>query len=178
MNTRVAPWSNSARNVFLAVMGIAAQALPILVGTMITLQIRAQPPTVPAAKGSPRPAFEVASIKPNNNCVGDHQEEQFSAGRVSVTCIRLSNLIQAAFGTFANGPNSTATRLRLYGLPEWANSNRYDITAKAAGDPPTDQMFGPMLQVLLDSRGPLSVEDASRNQAASCLRDDSGKTRS
>jgi uncharacterized protein (TIGR03435 family) len=162
MNTRVAAASNSPRNVFLTVMGIAAQALPIVIGTMIPLQIRAQPATVSGTQGSPRPAFEVASIKPNNNCVGDNQDEQFSAGRVGVTCIRLSNLIKAAYGTFANGPNSKATRLRLYGLPEWANSSRYDITAKTAGEAPIDQMFGPMLQVLLEDRFQLKVHRETR----------------
>jgi len=137
-------------------------ATAIMVAAMITLPAGGQSVPVPAAHGSQRPAFEVASIKPSNNCVGDHQDEQFSPGRLSVTCIRLANLVQAAYGAFANGPNSNATRPRLYGLPEWANTSQYDIVAKAAADSPMDQMFGPMLQVLLEDRFQLRLHRETR----------------
>lgn len=109
-----------------------------------------------------RPSFEVASIKPNPDCVGDRQDEQFSPGRVSVTCIPLRSLIQAAYGTFANGPNPNPQRLRLFGLPDWAGSDRFNITAKAKGDAPMDQMFGPMLQALLEDRFRLKVHRETR----------------
>ncbi len=121
--------------------------------------VRAQssPATVVA-----RPAFEVASIKLNLDCSGDRQDEQFSPGRVSVTCITLPNLIKAAYGTFANGPEPKPNRLRLFDVPDWAQSNKYNVTAKAKGATPMDQMFGPMLQVLLEDRFKLRVHRETR----------------
>jgi uncharacterized protein (TIGR03435 family) len=110
-----------------------------------------------------RPAFEVASLKLNPGCEGDHQDEAFSPGRVTVTCITLRNLIQAAYGTFANGPNSNPQRLRFVGAPDWIGSDRYDIAAKADGDVPMDQMFGPMLQVLLEDRFQLKTHLETRD---------------
>jgi uncharacterized protein (TIGR03435 family) len=79
-----------------------------------------------------------------------------------VTCITLRNLIQAAYGTFANGPNSNPKRLRLFDAPDWMGSSRYNITAKAQGETPMDQMFGPMLQVLLEDRFQLKVHPDTR----------------
>jgi uncharacterized protein (TIGR03435 family) len=140
-------------NAFLAVAAIAA---PL---TWEAPEGRAQPTTGVAAA---HPAFEVASVKLNQNCSGDRQDEQFSPGRVSVTCITLPNLIHAAYGTFANGPNPNPNRLPLFGAPDWARSSRYNITAKARGDAPMDQMFGPMLQVLLEDRFKLRVHRETR----------------
>ena len=161
MRNRVALQLKLAKNMVLAVAGIAASGSPIAVGILHTPAVLAQ--SAASAPGSPaRPAFDVASIKPNLDCPGDHQDEQFSPGRVSVTCITLRNLIQAAYGTFANGPNSIPKRLRLFGAPDWMGSSRYTITAKAQGEAPMDQMFGPMLQVLLEDRFQLKVHRDTR----------------
>jgi uncharacterized protein (TIGR03435 family) len=115
------------------------------------------------AQQQPRPTFEVASIRLNPGCEGDRQDERFSPGSVSVTCITLRNLIQAAYGRFANGPDSDPQQLRFVGAPEWIGSSRYDITAKARSSVPMDQMFGPMLQVLLEDRFHLRVHRGTRD---------------
>jgi uncharacterized protein (TIGR03435 family) len=162
MRNRVALKLKFAKNVVLAVAGIAASGSPIAVGVLHTPAVLAQS-AASATAGSPaRPAFEVVSIKLNLDCPGDHQDEQFSPGRVSVTCITLPNLIQAAYGTSASGPNSNPKRLRLFGAPDWMGSSRYNITAKAQGEAPMDQMFGPMLQVLLEDRFRLKVHRDTR----------------
>ena len=115
-----------------------------------------------AGYGAQRPAFEVASVKVNADCVGDRQDEQFSPGRLSVTCITLSNLIQAAYVTFADGRSKNPVRLRVVDLPDWARSSRFNLTAKAGGDAPMEQMFGPMLQSLLEDRFSLALHRETR----------------
>lgn len=109
-----------------------------------------------------RPSFEVASVKLNTACEGDRQDEKFSPGRVSVTCITLSNLIQAAYGRFGQGPNARPSHLRIAGAPAAMLSSRYDIAAKARGDAPMDEMFGPMLRTLLEDRFRLSTHKETR----------------
>jgi uncharacterized protein (TIGR03435 family) len=162
MEKRIVPGVRFARNTILSVAGIAGPALLVLVYITSAFAIRAQS-RAPAKPGLPeRPAFEVTSLKVNPECVGDHQDEKFSPGRVSVTCMTLRNLIQAAYGTFAAGPKAKPGRLRLLGAPEWAGSSRYNVTAKAPGDPPMDQMFGPMLQGLLEDRFQLKVHRETR----------------
>jgi len=162
MRNRVAPRFKLVRNMVLAVAGIAALGSLIAVGILRTPAVLAQSAATATAASPARPAFEVASIKLNPDCAGDHQDEQFAPGRVSVTCITLPNLIKAAYGTFANGPNSNPQRLRLFGAPDWMGSSRYNITAKAQGQTPMDQMFGPMLQMLLEDRFHLKVHRESR----------------
>jgi uncharacterized protein (TIGR03435 family) len=110
----------------------------------------------------PHTSFEVASVRLNPDCVGDRQDEQFSPGRVSVTCITLANLIQAAYVTFADGLGRNPVRLRVFGLPEWARSTRFNITAQARSDAPMEQMFGPMLQSLLEERFGLALHRETR----------------
>jgi uncharacterized protein (TIGR03435 family) len=114
------------------------------------------------AQEEPRPSFEVASVRENPDCVGDHQDEQFSPGRVSVTCMTLPNLIQAAYVTFADGLSRNPVRLRVFGLPDWARSDRFNITAKARGDARMEQMFGPMLETLLEDRFGLTLHRETR----------------
>ena len=131
-------------------------ALPLVINLLIAPLSHAQ--STPA-----RPAFEVATIKLDSGCVGDRQDEKFSPDRVSVTCVRLRNLIQAAYGTFANGPQSNPRHLQILGAPGFVDTDQYDINAKATGNAPMDQMFGPMLQVLLEDRFHLKLHRESRD---------------
>jgi uncharacterized protein (TIGR03435 family) len=140
-------------------IGVTAGTLALL-GLMLAGSLA--PHWIAFAQQTARPSFEVASVKLNTGCTGDRQDEKFSPGSVSVTCIKLRNLLQAAYGTFANGVNSNPKPLRLLGAPEWAGSDRYDITAKAPGNPPMYRMFGPMLQVLLEDRFHLKVHYETR----------------
>jgi len=111
---------------------------------------------------TPRPSFEAVSIRISSDCPGDRQDEKFSPGRVSVTCITLPNLIQAAYVTFADGRSRNPARLRLFGTPDWARSEHFNIVAKAQGDIPMEQMFGPMLQSFLEDRFHLRLHRESR----------------
>jgi uncharacterized protein (TIGR03435 family) len=104
-----------------------------------------------------RPQFEVTSVKTNTACDADAETEKFSAGRLTVTCIKLSNLIQAAWSRFADGKSGGGPRLDIVGAPAWMQSSRFDISATARGDTPMEEMFGPMLRTLLEERFHLQI---------------------
>jgi uncharacterized protein (TIGR03435 family) len=108
------------------------------------------------------PTFEVASIKTNTTCGQDRQTEKFSPGRLTVTCIKLSNLMQAAYSRFADGRNHTGPQLQIEGAPEWTRSARFDISVTARGDAPMEEMFGPMLKALLVQRFHLQTHRETR----------------
>ena len=72
-------------------------------------------------------------------------------------CVPLRRLIQTAYVSFANGPIPSPIQLQILDGPAWIDSDPYDIAAKAVGNAPMDQMFGPMLQVLLEDRFKLKI---------------------
>jgi len=47
-------------------------------------------------------------------------------------------------------------------MPDWVNADLYDLEAKAEGNAPLDQMYGPMLQTLLEDRFKLKVHWEAR----------------
>jgi len=134
----------------------------------------AQTPKPPADNGTfevaaPRPlpqapdpkadnaTFEVASVKTNKS--GDNRIGIGFApgGRFRATNVPLRELISAAYGT----PQPLAA-FQITGGPKWIESDRFDIVAKAPGDPqpgpngPPSAMFV-MLRNLLAERFQLTV---------------------
>jgi uncharacterized protein (TIGR03435 family) len=136
---------------------LSGPPLPILLATVIGVF-----GVAPASAQSARPQFEVASVKLNPNCPDNQTKEQFSPGRVTVGCIKLKELLQAAYGTFANGTNSGLTHLQIFGEPSSLEPLRFDVTAAARADTPMGQMFGPMLQMLLEDRFHLKIHRETR----------------
>jgi uncharacterized protein (TIGR03435 family) len=108
----------------------------------------------------------VASVKLNTsgceNGRGGGRGGAPAPGRLSVKCITLRDLIQAAYGTFASGPNPDQRLLQLLGSPGWVESDTYDIEAKPAGSATIDQIYGPMLQGLLEDRFKLKIHRETR----------------
>lgn len=101
------------------------------------------------AQQQPRPAFEVASVKPAepSDKPGMLQAEP---GRLNLSGVTLKMLIQQAWAI---------SGYRIYGGPSWLDSTRYNIAAKAAdgaGNLSLDQMR-PMLRTLLTDRFRLAV---------------------
>jgi uncharacterized protein (TIGR03435 family) len=90
-----------------------------------------------------RPGFEVASIKLNKSGDSRVMALPVRGGRFTVTNIPLQYVIGSAYGI----KNSQ----QLSGAPPWLLSERYDIEAKAEGDPSFDAMLV-MLQRLLEDR--------------------------
>lgn len=105
-------------------------------------------PASPAQSAAPvRPAFEVASVKPNKSGEQGMSMATQPGGRFVATNMPLSMLIRNAYDLQES---------QLAGLPDWAVSERFDITAKAEqGIAPTNQKPSPnqlMLQSLLEER--------------------------
>jgi uncharacterized protein (TIGR03435 family) len=76
----------------------------------------------------------------------------------------LRDLILTAYGIYGNGANPVpgSFRMQVVGGPAWMDSTRYDISARAAGNPPRSEMYGPMQQSLLEDRFKLKVHREMR----------------
>jgi uncharacterized protein (TIGR03435 family) len=101
--------------------------------------------TLPAVvRAQTAPAFEVASVKPNN--AGGNRIGVVAPGRLSITSATLATCIKWAFGVqdpqFAGANAAVSQRL---------TSERYDIVAKSADVVPESQLKL-MLQTLLAER--------------------------
>lgn len=115
---------------------------------------------------TPAPEFDVASIKLNPNCANYRggRGAPFSTGRVNMECTTLQDLIQSAYGLFADGANfnQEMIQMSISGGPGWVQSDRYDLAAKAEGAAPVSQMMGPMLRALLEDRFKLKIRRESK----------------
>jgi uncharacterized protein (TIGR03435 family) len=92
--------------------------------------------------------FEVASVKSTGDSTGEPYDVQVVPGRLRMRNAPLRGLIQLAYGVEG---------YQISGGPSWLASERFDIEAKAAGNPSTKEMQGPMLQALLEDRFKLAV---------------------
>lgn len=113
-----------------------------------------------ASAQNSRPAFEVASIKLNTHCdPGGRSGGLSTPGRIALECAGLRDLILTAYGIYGDGANpaSGSFRMQVVGGPSWMDSTRYDIIAKPTGNPLRSEMYGPMLQSLLEDRFRLKV---------------------
>jgi len=71
-------------------------------------------------------------------------------------------LINTAYVRFANGRSNGAIKVPISGGPDWINSERYEINAKADGNAGREMMNGPMLQALLEDRFRLKIHSETR----------------
>jgi uncharacterized protein (TIGR03435 family) len=130
-----------AKKLMLAASGLAVVALPLVIGAAQSLKVQ--------------PRFEAASIKVNN--LGENQlpGADFAAqgGRLHVRNNPMQNVIRNAYGV--------RQRFLLVGGPDWIDSDRYDMEARAEGNPGNDQMMS-MLQSLLEDRLKLKVHRETR----------------
>ncbi|HVW07259.1 MAG TPA: TIGR03435 family protein [Bryobacteraceae bacterium] len=109
------------------------------------------------AQSGPRPAFDVASIKPCQEPVNDLGPHS-SPGRLATDCAELLNLIGNAYTAFADGHlNHNSDPAPINGGPAWIHSASYEINATAEGNPSVAMMMGPMMQQLLEDRFQLKI---------------------
>jgi uncharacterized protein (TIGR03435 family) len=119
---------------------------------------------------SASPQFEVASIKPNKSGPGPQRIGFQPGGRFVATNIPVRDLISVAYGQPQPLPN-----FQIIGGPGWITSDRFDITAKAEGDPqpaatgPPTEMFQ-MIRSLLADRFKLLAHEETRDQPVYMLR--------
>ena len=98
------------------------------------------------------PTFDVTSVKPNKSVDRRFGITPSPGGLVRATNTTLRQLINAAYGT----PD-----FRIIGATGWMTTDRFDIEAKATGDPPRAQLLL-MLQSLLADRFKLVVHRETR----------------
>jgi uncharacterized protein (TIGR03435 family) len=87
-----------------------------------------------------------------------------SPGRFS-QCGSLASFIQTAYAfSEQSAKRQLHIKLQIIGGPAWIGSfsNLYDITAKANGPASSEQMSGPMLQMLLENRFKLRIHRETR----------------
>jgi len=141
---------NFSRKLLLIATAVLAIAGPFLSGVIHTSQVHAQSQTASISQ----PLFEVASVKRSNPAPA-RGDGLFAAipvgidtapGKLTAQNETLRNLISAAYG------------VRAYQIsgPDWLNSERYDIVAKAA-KPVGDDQLRQMLQPLLAERFRLTL---------------------
>jgi uncharacterized protein (TIGR03435 family) len=108
---------NFARRLLLAAAAFGVVATPMFIGIVNPAQSRAQ------LQGTPIP-FEVAAVKANksNERAG---LQALPGGTLTITNAPLNIIVMLAYGLPGNATS------RISGLPKWAESERFDINAKA-----------------------------------------------
>ena len=177
---RVGARLNVTRQVALGAAAAAALAAPLLAGAITA------PARIAAQTSGPLPKFEAVSVRPcdttappSSGGVRGLGAGGASPGRLNLGCRTLLDLVDLAYGIYANGRvNSLAERpVRPYlapvtsrdhypaasTLPDWMSRDRFTIEAKAEGEPPTlPVMLGSMLRRVLEDRFKLKVHHETR----------------
>jgi uncharacterized protein (TIGR03435 family) len=125
---------------------------------------------VSAALGQPpaRRSFDVASIKKNNaTCRGGRPRP--SPGRLDFACVSVRELLVLSYGSLQGDPLHVGT-IQVLGGPSWIDNERYDLSAKAEGRVPLQEMIGPMLIGLLEDRFHLKAHTEPRDMQVFALR--------
>lgn len=127
-------------------------------------------PWVAAQTPAVSPQFEVASVKPNKSGPGPMRIGFQPGGRFVANNVPVRDLISVAYGQPQPLPN-----FQILGGPGWVATDRFDVTAKAEGDPqptptgPPTQMFL-MIRSLLAERFKLVAHEETRDQPIYALR--------
>ena len=109
-----------------------------------------------------RVQFEVATIRLNKVCVNGAGLEHLSLGRFGVECVSLRDYIRGAYGSYGFGRNPNVRPPKVLGGPDWVDTDRYDIVAKAPAETGLDKMYGPMMRALLEDRFGLKIHSEIR----------------
>jgi uncharacterized protein (TIGR03435 family) len=128
----------------------------------VLIAIAVSPAFAQVVTPSPTPKWEVVSIKPCPSDAGGRGGRvsggiHVSPGRFSAVCVPITLLIGDAYVTYANNVLRPAESVPISGGPNWLKTDRFEIEAKAEGDPSAPMMEGPMLQSLLEDRFKLKV---------------------
>lgn len=151
MTTRVAPKLGCHRKLLLRVAGVIAVSLPV---ANFSQSLAQSAPANPAAMAADtNPEFEVATIKPAKPG-GPVQGITINGRQFLVYDTALLNLIGFAYGV---------QREEIVGAPEWASSEKYDVSAEQSAEgQPTLQQWKTMVQKLLADRFELKFHREKR----------------
>ena len=123
-----------------------------------------------AQQAAPKPPFEVATIKRNVSLAEGGSIGMEPGGRFRAINADLRFMIATMYRT---GPRLFASQ--IIGLPDWATTEHWDITAKVtddlAGQPPQDlfRKMPPMVQSLLEDRFKLRLHRDTQPQPTYAL---------
>lgn len=148
MKNRTVLRLNLPRKVALVIVSTVALPVPIIIGIATAPTVRAQPAAAPALK------FEVAAIRPhaalapramgNGEMMTVGTKLSFSGPRATIENVSLGGLIEIAYDLKI---------VSVAGVPHWADSVQFDITASAEGGRSyTKNEFRRMFQTLLAER--------------------------
>ena len=161
---------SSLKKADLAVAGVTAVVVPMLIG-MYTPAVRAESPQLIApSTGLGEAKFDVASIKPASSaCEAGFCPPAGVPGEVELHVLR-DRAQGSGHGTFhvRNVPLRLLIELaynakdyQIVREPAWANSDRYDVTAKTETNASFEQMR-PMLRSLLAERFSLALHGVTK----------------
>jgi uncharacterized protein (TIGR03435 family) len=132
--------------------------------TPATLGQQQAPPPVQKPDLSMGPPYEVVSVKANTSGGSKAGGVAFPpGGRFSATNVTLREMIGAVYGPEFHGEG------RIVGGPDWINTERFDVEAKAAVDPPPAQRRL-MVRTLLADYFKLRLQSEEREARVLVLR--------
>src|SRR5262245_9088466 len=102
--------------------------------------------------------FEVASIRPNKSGSNRVNLNPLPGGRFTAVNVSVMDLVAAAYGSGLPFPRSG-----ILNAPAWMSRDRFDVIAKAEGNPTVDEIAR-MLRPLLAERFHLSLHDETRER--------------
>ena len=151
MSNKRAHQLSRRKKMLLASAGLAALVAPLVIGIMGAPQILAQ--NTDAAPPAGTPAFEVASVKPENGAVRGRLEI-LPGGTLAYANLPVRVILTQAYDLPFQSPE------RVLGAPQWVSVDRFDIDAKPpAGAIPAglsetkrNEKVMLMLQLLLKDR--------------------------
>lgn len=137
----------------------------VRVGVVIAIvSLCASPMAQSPSPGAAKPAFEVASVKPNKSSSGGMSWAEQPGGRLTALNMSVAMIIRNAF---------ELQEPQLVGLPDWGSSERFDIVAKAEQEFPrtndTPSLSQLMVQSLLEERFRLRSHRETRELPAFAL---------
>jgi bla regulator protein BlaR1 len=177
---RVARELSIAQKAALVCAAIAGIALPVAIGMMNAPQLSAESPvnvtTRPALKLAPAdiPQFRSASIRPCQSygpAIRNGESTVFPdspQGTLNSVCTPVIAFIRTAYVLYDQGQFNHQSSLPfgpwIDGGPIWlySGANRYQIRAKAMGNPTPEMLRGPMLQAFLEARLKLKIHRETR----------------
>ena len=142
-----------------AINGMGVNAFGLFSGLIALGLVASLSPDWLAFAQVPRPAFDVASIKPHTEQTNGVTFAAREGGRLNVVNNPISNVIDNAYGI---------SHYQLIGAPDWINSDRYDIEARGPATAGHKEMML-MLQTLLADRFAMRAHFETREMPAYVL---------
>jgi hypothetical protein len=137
-----------------ALAGVVSTIATIVVLSAAAAPLRAVVVAQTRTPGANTPAFDVASVKANKSHAGT-RGATVQPGGLAVTDLTVREIVAFAYG-IPNPQRYTS----IVGGPQWLDSDRFDILAKAEGRPSTDRIRL-MLRALLADRFRLLIHDTT-----------------